>query len=64
MKDVEFALKDIERIYQARNQGETGEEASSQVVGHLQREKQAVEQKIRDYQNLKSEIEEAIELAN
>jgi len=34
------------------------------VVGHLQREKQAVEQKIRDYQNLKSEIEEAIELAN
>ena len=64
LKDAGFALKDIEKIYCARNQVETGEEASLQVVEHLQREKQAVEQKIRDYQNLKSELEEAIELAS
>jgi len=63
LKDAGFALKDIESIYLARKQGKTGEEASSQVVEHLQREKQAVEQKIRDYQRLKSELEEAIELA-
>lgn len=58
-----LALKDIEKIYQARAQSSTGDQASLQVVQYLVQEKEILEQKIRDFQKLKVEIEEAIDLA-
>jgi len=64
LKDAGLALKDIETIYQARSQGATGHQASSQVLEHLKKEKNLLEQKIQDYQILKAEIEEAINLAS
>ncbi len=63
LKTAGLALQHIEKIYQARAQGTTGDQASTQVVEHLHQEKELLEQKIRDYQKLKSEIEEAIDLA-
>ena len=58
-----LALQDIHRIYQARAQGLTGDQASAQVTLHLEEEKRLLEQKIRDYQELRAQIEEAIEVA-
>jgi MerR family transcriptional regulator, Zn(II)-responsive regulator of zntA len=63
LKSAGMALKDIERIFQARAQGVNGDQASTRVVEYLFQEKEILEQKIRDYQKLKSEIEEAIDLA-
>jgi MerR family Zn(II)-responsive transcriptional regulator of zntA len=63
LKDAGLLLKDIEKIYQARVQGSTGDQASTQVVEYLDQEKEILEQKIRDYQKLHSEIEAAIDLA-
>ncbi|MFO7877755.1 MAG: MerR family transcriptional regulator [Desulfovermiculus sp.] len=58
-----LGLKDIEKIYRARAQGSTGDQASMQVVQYLIQEKEILEQKIRDFQKLKVEIEGAIDLA-
>ena len=63
LKDAGLSLKDIEHIYRSRGQSETGAEASTTVVHYLRQEKTLLEQKIRDYQKLHSEIEAAIELA-
>ena len=63
LKNAGLALKHIENIYWARAQGATGDQASSQVVKHLRKEKEVLEQRIRDYQKLMTEIEEAIDLA-
>jgi MerR family Zn(II)-responsive transcriptional regulator of zntA len=63
LKDAGLSLKDIEKIYQARAQGSTGDQASTQVIEYLRQEKELLEQKIRDYQRLHSEIEAAIDLA-
>lgn len=64
LKDAGLALADIEAVYRARHQGHTGDEASSQVVQHLRQEKELLEQRIRDYEKLKAEVEEAIRLAS
>ncbi len=63
LKNTGLSLKDIEKIYQARAQGTTGDRASAQVVEYLRQEKELLEQKNRDYQKLHSEIEAAIDLA-
>ena len=63
LKTAGLALKDIEKIYQARAQGLTGDQASVQVVEYLQQEKEILEQKIQDYKKLQSEIEAALDLA-
>ncbi|MGM0645540.1 MAG: MerR family transcriptional regulator [Thermodesulfobacteriota bacterium] len=63
LKDAGLPLKDLEPLYRARAQSATGAEASATVVDSLQREKALLEQKIRDYQKLHSEIEAAIDLA-
>lgn len=62
LKDSGLALKDIKKIYQARLNGETGDKAYPVVLQHLEAQKALVEQKLADYQRLKSEIDEAIEL--
>lgn len=62
LKDVGLALRDIEDVYRARHRGPTGDRAASEVEEHLRREKELLEQRIRDNQRLKTEIEEAIEL--
>ena len=63
LKNAGLALQDIEKLYQARAQGATGDQASVRVVDYLQEEKALLEQKIRDYQQLHSEIQAAIQLA-
>ncbi|MFO7801463.1 MAG: MerR family transcriptional regulator [Desulfovermiculus sp.] len=63
LKEAGLSLKDIEKIYQARAKGSTGDQASTQVVEYLDQEKEILEQKIRDYQRLHFEIEAAIDLA-
>lgn len=62
LKDSGLALKDIKKIYQARRQGESGDKAYPVVLKHLETQKALVEQKIADYQRLKNELDEAIEL--
>ena len=62
LKDAGLALKDIKKIYRARHEGETGNEAYQEVLKHLEAQKALVEQKIADYQRLESEIKEAIDL--
>ncbi len=62
LKDAGLALKDIKSIYLARRNGRTGHEASREVMKHLERQKAAIEQKIADYQALKAEMEDAIDL--
>lgn len=63
LKDAGLALKDIKSIYLARRRGFTGHEASRQVLRHLEQQKAIIEQKIADYQALKIEMEDAIEMA-
>lgn len=62
LKDAGLALKDIKKIYQARRDGETGDKAYPEVLKLLETQKSLMEQKIVDYQRLKNEIEESIEL--
>ncbi len=62
LKDAGLALAEIKKIYHARREGETGDEASFQVFKHLETQQALVEQKIADYQRLKKEIEEAMGL--
>ncbi|MDZ7831990.1 MAG: MerR family transcriptional regulator [Desulfobacterales bacterium] len=62
LKDAGLALKDIKKIYRARRDGKTGDKAYPEVLKHLETQKTLVEQKIADYQRLKTEIEEAIKL--
>ncbi|MBS3755316.1 MAG: MerR family DNA-binding protein [Desulfobacterales bacterium] len=62
LKDAGLALKDIKKIYHARHNGKTGDEAYQEVLKHLEAQKALVEQKIADYQLLESEIKEAIDL--
>ncbi|MFO8112920.1 MAG: MerR family transcriptional regulator [Desulfosalsimonadaceae bacterium] len=64
LKNAGLALKDIKSIYEARRNGQTGEDASSMVIGHLERQKALVTKKIADYQRLHTEIEAAIEIAS
>ncbi len=63
LKNAGLPLKDIKSIYQARRCGQSGDEASARVRGHLEAQKALLEQKIADYQQLKTEIETAIEIA-
>ena len=63
LKSAGLALTEIEKIYQARAQGPTGDQASMLVVEYLRQERDLLDQKIRDYHKLKSEIQEAINLA-
>lgn len=62
LSDAGFSLNDIKDLYRARAQGRTGREASGQVLGLLEKQKDAVEQKIRDYMKIKDELEKAIEM--
>lgn len=62
LKEAGLPLKDIKKIYQARRDGETGNEAYPLVLGHLEKQKTILEQKIADYQRLKIEIEASIDL--
>jgi len=62
LNDVGLSLKDIKAIFTARREGETGDEAYPAVLAHLESQKTAVEQKIADYQRLKTEIEAAVDL--
>ncbi|MEF8823492.1 MAG: MerR family transcriptional regulator [Desulfohalobiaceae bacterium] len=62
LKEAGLALRDIEAVYRARHQGPTGDRAASEVERHLRREKEVLEQRVRDYQRLKAEVEEALEL--
>jgi len=62
LKDAGLALKDIKAIYLARQNGQTGNEAYKQVLAHLEKQKKLVEQKIADYRQLKTEIEDAMAL--
>ena len=62
LKDAGLSLKDIKAIYQTRSDGETGNTAYPVVLRLLERQKDLVEQKIADYQRLKTEIEASIEL--
>ncbi len=63
LRSAGLSLREIQAVYQARQQGSTGDQASSNVLEQLQAQKQRVEQKIQDYQELKQEIQEAMELA-
>lgn len=63
LKNAGLALKDIKSIYQARRDGQSGDEASAAVIGHLEKQKAVIEQKIADYRQLKTEIEAAIKIA-
>jgi len=62
LKDAGLALKDIKSIYLARRSGLTGHEASREVLRQLEQQKAIVEQKIADYQALKIEMEDAIDM--
>lgn len=62
LKAAGMALKDIKAIYHARQRGQSGEEASSKVLGHLEAQKAIVEKKIADYRQLKTEIDAAIKI--
>jgi MerR family Zn(II)-responsive transcriptional regulator of zntA len=62
LKDAGLTLKDIKKIYQARRDEESGDKAYPEVMKHLVNQKALVEQKIADYQRLRTEIEEAIDL--
>lgn len=62
LKGAGLSLKEIKAIYTARKTGRTGEEASKKVLEHLKNQKAAVEQKIKDYQRLNAELDEAIEM--
>ncbi|MFP4194835.1 MAG: MerR family transcriptional regulator [Desulfobacterales bacterium] len=62
LKDSGLTLRDIKKIYQARRDGETGDKAYPEVLRYLVRQKSLVKQKIADYQRLKTEIEEAIDM--
>ncbi len=62
LKEAGLALKEIKKIYRARHDGETGNEAYPKVLQHLEEQRAAVEQKIADYTRLKNEIEDAVKL--
>ena len=62
LKDAGLALKDIKAIYEARQNGETGDAAYPRVLDHLEAQRARVAQKIADYERLKTEIEDAIDL--
>ncbi|MFO8031757.1 MAG: MerR family DNA-binding protein, partial [Desulfohalobiaceae bacterium] len=64
LRSAGLALRDIQAVYEARRQGDTGNEASSEVMRLLQRQKEILEQRIVDYQKLQAEIQEAIGLAS
>lgn len=62
LKDAGLALKDIKAIYRARRGGVTGNEVYAQVAALLREQKALVEKKIADYRQLKTELEQAIDL--
>ena len=62
LKDAGLSLKDIKAIYEARQHGETGDAAYPRVLAHLEAQKERVARKIADYERLKAEIEDAMEL--
>lgn len=62
LKDAGLALKDIKAIYEDRQNGETGDAAYPRILAHLEAQKERVAQKIADYERLKAEIEDAMEL--
>lgn len=62
LKDTGLALKDIKAIYEARQNGETGDAAYPRVLAHLEAQKERVARKIADYERLKAEIEDAMNL--
>jgi MerR family Zn(II)-responsive transcriptional regulator of zntA len=62
LKDAGLSLKEIKNIYLARRDGESGDRAYPEVLKHLEAQKSLLEQKIADYQRLKNEIEEAIDI--
>ncbi|MGM0424169.1 MAG: MerR family transcriptional regulator [Thermodesulfobacteriota bacterium] len=64
LRSAGLGLRDIQAVYEARRQGDTGNEASSEVLRLLQGQKEVLEQKIQDYQRLLTEIQEAMELAS
>jgi MerR family Zn(II)-responsive transcriptional regulator of zntA len=64
LRQTGLSLKEIQKIYNARRSGQTGEEASSAVLEHLLTQRDAVIRKIKDYQKLKSELDAAVELVS
>jgi DNA-binding transcriptional MerR regulator len=62
LKGLGFALKDIKRMLNHRRDGATGQQAYPKVLAELTRQRQVLEKKIKEYEQLRSEIDEAMDL--
>lgn len=64
LKELGLTLKEIKALYLIRQEKATGDEAYQLVAERLKKQKELTEKKIREYQDLKEEISNAISLVN
>lgn len=64
LKDLGLTLKEIKALYMIRKENATGDDAYKLVVERLTKQQELTEKKIREYQDLKKEISNAISLVN
>ncbi len=62
LQDIGMSLKDIKALYQVRRENPTGHEAYPIVLRRLQKRLHDVNRKIGQYEELRDELEKAIDL--